>query len=289
MCLNPVWLTPYCDPDGKYSYRFESVSEKRSLIDPSTGELFESFQVGCGKCYECINLHKLQWTHRLLDELKCHEQSCFITLTYSPDDPFYDGNLYPHHVDKFLHDLRRKISPVRVRYYYCGEYGSNGFRPHYHMALFGYDFPDKVPFRRDRKGFYMSRSPMLESLWTHGFSSVLPCCENTFCYITKDMQKLVDKAFLGDNRPPFVRMSLKPGIGALGWNRSLTDGNLWHNGHSCPLPRYYKKLAEREGFDLSDVRRIQCLLSENRARFDDFSLKKYKSDKKLEKLLTFRS
>lgn len=286
MCLNPVWLTPYRDPDGNYSYHFESISELRTLVDPSSGEVFESFKVGCGKCLECIELHKLQWTHRLLDELKCHDRSMFLTLTYRPSEAF-DGDLHPDHVSAFLKRFRRRIEPVRVRYFLCGEYGSKGARPHYHVVIFGYCFDDLYCYRFDRSGYMMYRSPMLEDLWPFGFSSVMDVCEQNLSYVTKDMQKLLPLS--GDRHQPFVRMSLKPGIGMLGWNRSLTDGNVWHNGNSCPLPRYYKKIAEREGLDLSDVRRMQCLLSENRVILDDLSLKKVKSDKKLQKLLNFRS
>lgn len=237
----------------------------------------EPFQVGCGHCLECLNVHRLQWTHRLLDELSCHDLSCFITLTYSETD----GNLNPTDLKNFLKRLRKAIEPVRIRYYACGEYGSNFKRPHYHVAVFGFDFPDKIPFRRDRKGFYMSRSSLLESLWKFGFSSILPACLGTFNYVTKDMQKLLPPP--EGKLPPFIRASNRPGIGANGWNRSLTDGLLWHDGRSVNLPRYYKKIALREGLDLSNVHRFSAMFAESRC-LDDDRIKKSKND--LKKLLT---
>lgn len=282
MCLNPQRIVPVYRKDKGFTYRFvgSDYSLSEPLVDESTGEVFEPFDVGCGKCTECINLHKISWQHRLEDEKKCHKVSCFITLTYAETD----GNLHPDDLTKFLKRLRKAIEPVKIRYYACGEYGSKGKRPHYHVVVFGYDFPDKVDFRRDKKGFMMCRSPLLEKLWTFGISSVLPANMTTFGYVTKDMQKLLP---VDDGRlPPFIRMSTHPGIGANGWNRSLTDGKLWHDGKSIPLPRYYKKLAEKEGLDLFPVRRIQILNSEGIRKVKDFEKSEKKSKEYLRKLLT---
>lgn len=130
----------------------------------------------------------------------------------------------------------------------------------------------------------MCRSPLLEKLWTFGISSVLPANMTTFGYVTKDMQKLLP---VDDERlPPFIRMSSHPGIGANGWNRSLTDGKLWHDGQSIPLPRYYKKLAEREGFDLYEIRKKQVLNAEGIRKVKDFEKSEKKSQEFLRKLLT---
>ena len=182
MCLKPHIIEPYRKIDGSISYRFHlpETELQHILIDFKTGEVFEPFEVGCGKCTECINLHKITWQHRLEDEKKCHEKSCFITLTYAETD----GNLHPEDLTKFIKRLRKVVAPVKVRYYACGEYGSKGKRPHYHLVIFGYDFPDRIEFRRDKKGFMMCRSPLLEKLWTFGISSVLPAKYDDFwiCY-----------------------------------------------------------------------------------------------------------
>ncbi|UPW41831.1 replication initiator protein [Peromfec virus RodF5_17] len=282
MCINPQKMVPYWSEKlQKYTYRFAGVKVEKSeaIIDEYTGEYFEEFEIGCGKCLECINLHKLQWTHRLLDELKCHDQSCFLTLTYR-NSPDFDNDLHPDHVQKFIKRLRKAVSPVRIRFYLCGEYGSKGRRPHYHVVVFGYDFKDKKPFQRDRSGFLMYRSTMLESLWIYGFSSILPVNEKTLGYVTKDMQKLLP---LHDTRhPPFTRMSNRPGIGANGWSGKLMDGNVWHNGQSCPLPRYYKKIAERQDLDLTRVRKNQARFAMNRALVTDMFAKVARNQKKLD-------
>lgn len=284
MCIDPQWISPVRTYDDDFvSYAFTGFKKGNPVFNSDTGELFEPFEVGCGKCLECINLHKLQWTHRLLDEASCHCQSMFLTLTYSSDDPEFDDNLHSEHVMLFIRDLRNSLrkSGIKIRYYLCGEYGSKGSRPHYHVIIFGYEFQDLWRFQRDRKGFFMCRSPTLELLWRRGFSSVLPVCEHTLAYVTKDMQKFNT---LPDGRlAPFVRMSTHPGIGADGWNRSLSDGKLWHNSHSVPLPRYYVKLAQREGLDLSHLMRLYANMPE-REPIDYDRRKKYK--KNVDRLLT---
>lgn len=281
MCLNPQKIVPVFNPEKGFTFKFigDKDTDVTGLLDESTGEYFEPFYVGCGKCTECINLHKVVWQHRLEDEKKCYDACCFVTLTYAESD----GNLHPDDLTKFIKRLRRAIEPVKIRYFACGEYGSKGLRPHYHIVIFGYDFPDKWEFRKDKKGFIMCRSPLLEKLWTFGISSVLPANMTTFGYVTKDMQKLlpVDK----DRVQPFIRMSNRPGIGANGWNRSLTDGKLWHDGQSIPLPRYYKKLAEREGLvGLKDVQRMQVETAENIRLVKDFQKALKKSNFFLKKL-----
>lgn len=282
MCLNPQKIVPVFDPEKGVTYRFigEKYSDDTGLVDESTGEYFEPFYVGCGKCTECINLHKVVWQHRLEDEKKCHDVCCFVTLTYAKTD----GDLHPDDLTKFLKRFRKAIAPVKIRYFACGEYGSKGQRPHYHIVVFGYDFPDKWEFRKDKKGFMMCRSPLLEKLWTFGISSVLPANMTTFGYVTKDMQKLLP---VDEKRvKPFIRMSNRPGIGANGWNRCLTDGKLWHNGQSIPLPRYYKKIADREGLEgLRDVQRLQVETAENIRMVKDFDKSLKKSKKYLKNLL----
>lgn len=82
-------------------------------------------------------------------------------------------------------------------------------------------------------------------------------------------------------------MSTHPGIGAAGWNRNLSDGLLWHGGKSCPLPRYYKKLAEREGLPgLLEMQKKAVIFAQQSAELRDPEEKLRRNAKKLKKLLT---
>lgn len=48
--------------------------------------------------------------------------------------------------------LRKYLEPVKVRFFACGEYGDNTYRPHYHLILFGCDF------RSDRRLYKLSNA-----------------------------------------------------------------------------------------------------------------------------------
>jgi hypothetical protein len=48
--------------------------------------------------------------------------------------------------------LRKKISPLKIRFFHCGEYGDKTRRPHYHALIFGYGFPDKKLFKKQKSG-----------------------------------------------------------------------------------------------------------------------------------------
>lgn len=105
--------------------------------------------VQCGKCNFCLSNNRADWTLRLKQELKQHASAVFITLTYSNENLLYGDSELPT-LNKF--DLRKFIKAIRnyerkipksnrhrstVRYYACGEYGSETERPHYHAIMFG--------------------------------------------------------------------------------------------------------------------------------------------------------
>ena len=92
--------------------------------------------------------------------------SCFLTLTYAPEAVPVDFSVRKDVMQRFMKRLRMKIG-VPVRYLLCGEYGEKRGRPHFHILLFGYAFPDRRPWRRIR-GNQLYRSAELEEVWTEG-------------------------------------------------------------------------------------------------------------------------
>lgn len=127
--------------------------------------------------------------------------SAFITLTYRPADLPKDGSVSPVHLKAFWRALRYQIGPFR--YYGVGEYGELSGRPHYHCLVFG-----KMPSQEE-----------LGSSWRYGGVHVGSCSMLSAAYVagyvTKKMMGKDDPRLKG-RHPEFCRMSLKPGIGALG-------------------------------------------------------------------------
>lgn len=303
MCVAPNWLLPIFDVDkDRISYifagsGFSSDFDPQPLVDSRTGEVFEPFQVGCGKCLDCLQLHKIEWVHRIQDEASLYEDNAFITLTYAKGTNS-ETEVSKKHAQIFIRELRRALAPRKIRYYICGEYGSKGKRAHMHAVIFNYSFPDRKFFKFDKKGFPIYRSAFLESIWNErfvpgaGFSSVSNVCDKTLEYVTKDMQKMQRLPFnpdTGENRsPPFVLMSLKPGIGASAAPDSIPiDGRIWHDGKSVLLPRYYKKLLKRAGkeSDVSWLNKKLVDLANERKVHQDPLLEKQKYEKKMKILL----
>ena len=231
----------------------------QAFRDSKSGALFfwhkagtdQSIYVPCGQCVGCRLERSRQWAVRCMNEASLHSENCFITLTYK-DAP---QSLNYRDFQLFMKRLR-KVFP-RVRFYMCGEYGDNFDRPHFHACLFGINFPDRVKFGK------LFRSPLLEKLWPHGFSSIGDVTFESAAYVARYVMKKITGDAAEDHYsyvdpesgeilqrvPEFCHMSLKPGIGA-GWlaryhSDVYPDGEMVVRGVKCKPPRYYDKVFRR--------------------------------------------
>lgn len=99
----------------------------------------------CGRCPHCRNKRVNSWAFRLFQEAKTTDRAHFLTLTYNPENvPVTDNGfmtLRKSDLQKFWKRLRHlnKHTNEKIRYYACGEYGTNSHRPHYHALVFGAD------------------------------------------------------------------------------------------------------------------------------------------------------
>lgn len=153
------------------------------------------------------------WVFRTFFELMEHDYNCVVTLTFDEAHLADDGQLHVRDFQLFMKRLRKSLEPKKVRYLGCGEYGSKGLRPHYHVILFGYCPDDLVYQSRTDKGVKAYRSAKLEKLWGNGFISVsLDIDPPMIPYMLKYMQKfnVLPKGF----KKPFMLCSRRPGIGA---------------------------------------------------------------------------
>lgn len=202
--------------------------------------------VPCGKCNFCLMSRRADWTFRLFQEFKVCSVACFATFTYC-DELMPEGmEVRKDHFQDFMKRLRKAVSPVKLRFYAVGEYGSKTFRPHYHALLF--NVPAAV--RSD-----------LEKIWSFGSVHVGSVSMASIHYVTKYHVNKYGEC--GDRAPPFATMSRRPGIGSnyLVTHKSFHRRGMLNyaqvNGVISRLPRFYKERMfssiERARFALESV------------------------------------
>lgn len=240
-CYSP--LPAYMNSDG------EVVWSRKSGVYP--------LPLPCGKCAGCKKRRSEDWALRCFHESLSYEHNSFLTLTYS--DEYYppNGSLDKTHLQNFMKRLRKRISPRRVRFFACGEYGEQFGRPHYHIVLFNYDFPDRYVWKMS-KGNYLYRSDELEELWPFGDSIIGVASMATMRYCIKYSTKAqFDKNKYPNLLPPFIQMSTKPAIGTdymLKFKHELiNNSSVVSNGQTFAVPRAYtKKYSEEEKNKVAD-------------------------------------
>ncbi len=255
--------------------------------DPSNGALTfkqkgtaQTMEVACGSCLGCRLDHALMWAVRIVHESHLYldqQSNCFVTLTYRDasectgqqlkDGQFIppDLSLRPDDVSKFIRRLRKSVSH-KIRYFYCGEYGDENQRPHYHVCLFNHSFSDQALFKDDQ-GFYTYTSATLSKLWPFGFSTVQALNFETAAYcaryaLKKITGKKAETHYLRCDDdgvafwilPEYIRMSTgrnKPcGIGAGFYAKFKNDifpsdeVPVPGKGVIRKVPRYYQNILE---------------------------------------------
>ncbi len=207
-----------------------------------------------------------------------HHGNSWLTLTYR--DPCQctpeqyknghfipaDYSLCPSHVSKFIRSLRKANPDHKIRYFYCGEYGDENQRPHYHVCLFNHRFDDQELFA-DREGIYTYSSPTLEHHWPYGFATTAELCFETAKYTAgycfkKITGKRANEHYLRCDehgqaywlRPEYIRMSTgrnKPcGLGAGFYEKFSSDifprdkSPVPGHGTIELVPRYYQNILE---------------------------------------------
>ena len=249
-CFHP--LTAYQCANG------EVVFQERKRFD-----VVKTLSLPCGQCVGCRLERSRQWAMRCMHEASLSKQNSFLTLTYSNDHLPDRGQLDYKDFQLFMKRLRKRIHPVKPRFYMCGEYGETTSRPHFHACIFGFDFPDKKPFKRSGSGSLLYRSALLESLWPQGQSLIGDVTFESAAYVARYVMKKVtgfnakshyervddDTGEVFSLVPEFTKMSLKPGIGA-GWFEKFKSDVYPHDyvvvrGKETKPPKFYDRLLER--------------------------------------------
>lgn len=253
MCLYPIKAVSYeFLLNGKKETRIKITKDQELFINKNKNVYFNmrSIDLKCSKCFECCLDYSNEWAYRVYCESLCHDENCFITLTYENDN----AELSKRDLQLFLKRLRKKIYPLKIRFFACGEYGSKRLRPHYHLILFGYVPKDLQYFYTTKKSEEIYKSEEISKLWNNGFISVGFVSIDSAKYCAKYMQKLALKdkrlkvliEFFGAEKP-FTLMSTKPGIGLNYFKNNLdllnTD-KIYSNKGFRKIPRYFLDYAE---------------------------------------------
>lgn len=183
---------------------------------------------------------------RMMHEASLHECSVFLTLTYDDSHLPPGASLVKSDQQKFVKRLRKRFSDQRIRFFQCGEYGEQSFRPHYHGIYFNVDFHDKWPWSV-RNGYPVWRSGILEELWPYGLSEIGTVTFESAAYVARYVVKKVTGrravSHYNGREPEYATMSRRPGIGADWFARYRSEvfpmDEVISRGRRCKPPRRY--------------------------------------------------
>lgn len=229
-----------------------ATGKGRLVFNASKGLPSTRMEIACGQCAGCRLDKARDWAIRCVHEAQLHDKNSFLTLTYDDDNIPPDYSLRPIDITNFLKRLRKHLSPCKIRFLQVGEYGEINKRPHHHLLIFGYDFPDKLLIRSSSK-HPLFTSPIVQKLWPFGFNSIGQLTFDSACYCTRYTLKKItgEKAaeHYNGRHKEYITMSRRPGIGRDFYNRFSAD---LYNHDQCVVragflakpPKYYDNLFE---------------------------------------------
>lgn len=219
----------------------------------------------CGKCIGCRMQQAQCWALRNHLELQQHNSATFATFTYDEENK-------PPTLSRT--DLAKAVKRIRSRYernplwksrlhtnhtlrwFGCGEYGTNTNRPHYHAIIYGLDSA--------------IHGQLIQDAWGLGHTRLHEVNTATINYVAGyTSKKITDRANNQRERvdpntgevyhwqPPFLQMSKNPGIGA----HAKTHINSWRshavmNGRIMSVPRYLHEAWKKVATDI-EIEQLQ--------------------------------
>lgn len=257
------------DPDGKKKLRFLGQDVSASLLFPGK----EIIQLPCGQCIGCRIDRSRQWANRCMLELQYHDSAYFVTLTY--DDFHIPKSYYPdpetgeahtsftlckRDFQLWMKRLRKKFSVDKIRFFACGEYGTETHRPHYHAIVFGLHLNDLEKYKTVRLGdsyYTYYNSDSIQETWPNGYVVVgevtWESCAYVARYVTKKLSGPQAEFYKKFNlEPEFSDMSRRPGIARQYYDdhsKEIYDHAFIHvstpkGGKKFKPPRYFDRLFD---------------------------------------------
>lgn len=229
---------------------------------PRLGFIDKPLTIPCGSCMGCRLDHARQWAIRCMHEAKFHDDSIFVTLTYDDDNLPYRASLVRRDLQLFHKRLYKKIG--KFRFFYCGEYGDQLERPHFHDLIFGWFPSDASPSGKSKSGDILYESKILSKIWGLGHVNFGRISYESAAYVARYSTKKITGLGAADHyerhdpdtgeiytlTQEFIGMSLKPGIGFEWFERygvdSFKKDEIIINGHPMKPPRAYDKWLQRD-------------------------------------------
>lgn len=211
--------------------------------------------VRCGICEGCLKTKITDWAFRLEQEGKVSLHVHFVTLTYSPGFVPLTKNQFQtiqkRDVQLFMKRLRLNQDHGNLKYFACGEYGSNTYRPHYHIILFNCDDQQDIIDAWTKDGKPLGNTHIVNDI----SNGAIPY---TLKYMYKkglvpawdEINEETGEIYIPDDRNPEFRiMSQKLGLSYLTpaivkWHLADSKNRMYvtmKNGINVAMPRYYRE------------------------------------------------
>lgn len=233
--------------------------------------------IPCGQCIYCRLEHSRQYAVRCTHEASLYSNNCFLTLTYSPQFLPVNSSLDYDAPVLFMKRLRKQFGE-KIRSFGCAEYGEKLSRPHYHLCIFNFDFPDKKLWAKNNEN-NLYTSEKLQALWPYGHSTIGDLTFESAAYVARYVTKKItgeraEKHYesicprtgeIFEKLPErSIAVSRRPGIGKA-WLDQNAKFIFDHDfvvmrGHKQRPPKYYDRLlaiADPHKFDLNKKKRAE--------------------------------
>lgn len=257
---------------------------KKVMKNEGVEKLEDLIAVPCGHCEDCLKANARAWSIRILEEAKQYKNNYFITFTYNDENLPVNGSLIKDEISNFNKKLKtylnRKGLNSDFRFYGVGEYGSQTFRPHYHVIYFNLDLPDLKLFQKNEYSQPLFTSKFLESVWSKGQIQIGFVDVGSACYVARYCDKKkknlsredLDLMKKFNLEPEFSRMSRRPGIGS-NYIENLINNvkngcfKIQFKNNNFSIPKFYTKKFE----DLLTEEEFKTFKSYNDLISNDFT------------------
>lgn len=279
--------------DGKISFERPEIKDGEIIKDfakkyENAKNIKKINLIPCGQCISCRLNRSKEWATRLMCEAKEYKNNYFITLTYADEYlpikrvlNYETGEiktgftLKKEDLEKFNHDLRqtwqRKYNHSGIRYYECGEYGTENERPHYHCIIFNLPFlSDLNLYRVTETGDNLYTSETISRIWKKGYVIIGEVTFESAAYVAryvmkKKFGKEANEYYKSKAKiPEFTTMSRMPGIGynyyEANKEKIYENDEIWIQGRKGIQKqkpgKYFDKLLEKENPEkLKEIKR----------------------------------